>query len=607
MKIAQLILSVIIAFTLGTLIAASQSSFRVKSFSETTEQDARVLYPINDQNGQKCALVKIVTKENNLSFDNGILGIVKTIHKPQLAEWWVYVPEETIKLKIAHPGHGQLQGDGVENGYYFFPTTLKTATTYRMALTTKSDTEAVMGQKTGFLILETEPSGAQVFLIEDDTETYIGDATVQKKLAYGTYNYRICMPMYQDEIGAVTINQKSEQIKVVLQPYISSYGILDIITMPYYANISINGKNYGITPTTLDLPPGEYDVLLSKDGYQSVQQHVSVIENIQSTIEVSLTNVAELAEIEEDTVSEYTPTIEDTIFDTIDQELSVVDSLETKAPRLALDSSIVLHPEVKKLIQNMVFVEGGTFLMGAQNSDKNKPNYDPDAEIDEAPVHKVTLSDYYICKYEVTQGLWEAIMGTTVQDKTTEKRNFGIGSDYPMYYVNYKEAFTFCTKLSELTGMKFRLPTEAEWEYAARGGNKSKNYKYSGSNNPHEVGWIKGGWYEEEEMLDHYVTGAIATLTKKYVNRNFPVGKKKPNELGIYDMSGNVWEWCSDLFGDYPPIPQINPTGHDWSNDCIFRGGGWFYDLRFCRVTYRDGNIPNTQQPDLGFRVVCEL
>lgn len=233
---------------------------------------------------------------------------------------------------------------------------------------------------------------------------------------------------------------------------------------------------------------------------------------------------------------------------------------------------------------DMVYVECGTFQMGAT------PEQGLEAGFDERPAHEVRLTkNYYIGKYEVTQELWKEVMGTTVaqqRDKHRYRSTSGVGPDYPMYYVSWKEAQEFCEKLSQLTGKRYALPTEAQWEYAARGGAKSKGYKYSGSNDVDKVAW-------------HYSNSGLGEETH-------PVGKKRPNELGIYDMSGNVWEWCCDWYGKYSKEEQTDPTGPTpiRGDGRVLRGGSCKGGEEHCRVSNRSLGVPGEVRLNWGFRVV---
>ena len=216
----------------------------------------------------------------------------------------------------------------------------------------------------------------------------------------------------------------------------------------------------------------------------------------------------------------------------------------------------------------MVRVEGGTFRMGA-TSEQGDGAWDF-----EKPVHSVTLSSYYIGKTEVTQALWRAVMGS--------KPSYYKGADLPVERVSWDDCQKFIQKLNTLTGRNFRLPTEAEWEFACRGGNNSRGYKYSGSNNLGSVAWYYGN------------SGG----------KSHPVATKAPNELGIYDMSGNVWEWCSDWYADYTSYSQTNPTGSLSGSHRVYRGGGLSdCDARFCRSSFRSNDIPTYRIYFLGLRL----
>lgn len=217
---------------------------------------------------------------------------------------------------------------------------------------------------------------------------------------------------------------------------------------------------------------------------------------------------------------------------------------------------------------NMIAVKGGTFTMGATSEQGS------DARDDEKPTHQVTLSDYCIGETEVTQELWQAVMGSNPSYFTGNLQR-------PVEYVSWNDCQEFIKKLNQLTGKTFRLPTEAEWEYAARGGSQSQGYKYAGSNTIGDVAW--------------YTSNSSSTT--------HPVGQKQANELGLYDMSGNVCEWCQDWYGSYSSSSQTNPTGPSSGSIRVGRGGSWLYYARYCRVSYRFYGTPTAGSNVLGFRL----
>ncbi len=234
----------------------------------------------------------------------------------------------------------------------------------------------------------------------------------------------------------------------------------------------------------------------------------------------------------------------------------------------------------------MIAVEGGTFTMGC-TSEQGFDCYDS-----EKPAHSVTLSDYYIGQTEVTQALWIAVMGTTISQQRDKADTSwplrGEGDNYPMYYVSWEDCQTFVQKLnsllsSQLGDMRFALPTEAQWEYAARGCEKSNGCKYSGSNTIDNVAW-------------HSDNSGSST---------HPVATKTPNELGLYDMSGNVWEWCQDSYVSYNSSSQSYPQGASSGSYRVSRGGSWNSNARRCRVSCRDHSTPTFSFVNLGFRLVC--
>ena len=218
----------------------------------------------------------------------------------------------------------------------------------------------------------------------------------------------------------------------------------------------------------------------------------------------------------------------------------------------------------------MVPVEGGTFTMGATSEQGS------DARDGEKPAHQVTLSDYYIGQTEVTQALWKAVMGSNPSDSK--------GDNLPVEQVSWDDCQVFIQKLNQLTGKQFRLPTESEWEYAARGGRKSRGYKYAGGNNIGSVAWYNSNSRDE--------THTVAT--------------KQANELGVYDMSGNVWEWCSDWYDGYQSSSQSDPQRPSLGSCRVNRGGSCYCNAGDCRVSYRFFGTPDFRYNDLGLRLSCK-
>jgi len=217
---------------------------------------------------------------------------------------------------------------------------------------------------------------------------------------------------------------------------------------------------------------------------------------------------------------------------------------------------------------DMVKVSGGTFMMGCIESDTSCHPY-------EKPVHEVVVSDFYIGRYEVTQAQWEAVMGSNP--------SYFKGKDLPVERVSWNDVQEFIRRLNEATGMNYRLPTEAEWEYAAKGGQQSQGYTYSGSNTATEVGWIS--------------SNSSTTME---------VGTKKANELGIYDMTGNVFEWYSDWYSTTFPSGANNPAGAASGTNKGLRGGAFSQGISYAQVVARTVNYaPSASYARTGFRIAC--
>lgn len=240
----------------------------------------------------------------------------------------------------------------------------------------------------------------------------------------------------------------------------------------------------------------------------------------------------------------------------------------------------VRPPEIE-----MVFVKGGTFTMGCL------PERDGDCNGNEKPAHKVTVSDFYIGKYQVTQAEWRAVMGN--------KPSHSPGDNKPVESVSWNDVQEFIKRLNSMTGKNYRLPTEAEWEYAARGGANSRGYRYSGGNDVDAVAW----YYENSGVQKLNDSAWSDRAAVKNNNQTHPVGTKAANELGIHDMSGNVWEWVADRYDLYGNEPVADPTGPDQGDERVLRGGNWLGSAVAARPAFRFGFDPDFKSSAYGFRL----
>lgn len=305
-------------------------------------------------------------------------------------------------------------------------------------------------------------------------------------------------------------------------------------------NKFVKGTN-GIAETTLTV--GQHSYIVACDGYESEEGTVKLKASSPSTIQISLLKES----IVDNGISENNNQHIEDINETTDND---------RVAKL-----------LEKLNDDMVYIEAVEFTMGATKEQKGEANSD------EKPAHPVVLNCFNLCKYEVTQELWEAVMG----DNPSHFK----GKNLPVENVSWDDCLKFIMKLNELTGKKYRLPTEAEWEYAARGGSNSMHYKYSGGNSLEYV-----SWYFHNSM-----------------DKTHTVGMMKPNELGLYDMSGNVWEWCQDWYGSYGKKTAYYPTGPIKAYNKVFRGGGYDNGDTYCRCSYRNGTAPQNKFKNLGLRL----
>ena len=332
-------------------------------------------------------------------------------------------------------------------------------------------------------------------------------------------------------------------------------------------NKFIKGSN-GVAKTSL--PIGQHSFVVACDGYESEEGTVKLKSSAPSNLQVTLSKEVASASQSSQTPLPQQPQTQRPI-----EQVQAVASMESPSTSNAstniVDSSesgsVITIPVKDGICIEMVKVEAGSFNMGATPEMENPDEF-------EKPVHRVTLTNnYYIGKYEVTQALWKIVMGSNPSNSK--------GDNLPVEKVSWNDCQKFISKLNKLTGKSFRLPTEAEWEYAARGGNKSRGYQYSGSNTIGDVAWYDGN------------SGS----------KTHAVGTKQPNELGAFDMNGNVWEWCQDWFNRYSSSPQTNPIGAVSGSCRVYRGGSWCYS-GYCRCSCRFDGTPDFRNGDLGLRLV---
>lgn len=629
----------------------------------TANLEGTIVY---DQNGEKCALIKIRSNPptKDFIFDLGVLGVVETrFDGPDI---WLYVPYGVKKITIKHPQLGVLED-------YDLGIPVKKANTYMLSLRVgRVQTiieEQLMKQ---FLMFRLNPKDA---VVEVAGETWIpnADGVCRKMLSYGTYDYRVKAKNCRDEVGKVTLSN-AEETKVVeinLRPeygcWIEVRGGDDLVGAVVYVDDEMVGR---VPVKTEKLSSGRHNVRIVKDLFLTYIEDVIVEDNQTkvlspklvgdfSSVAISTKSGAEIwvdgelkgitawngrlsfgehfmetkqtshrsqsrviyIQPNEVTKSiqlpeplpiygnlsvEVLPDFADIYIDGINvgqtpkiipkiligehkvqvyaegkrsmekiitirenEMLSVTGELQDDGKEIgqSISSNDDLVFNINGVQFTMKRVEGGIFMMGAT------PEQDRVASDDEKPVHSVKLDTYYIGETEVTQALWFAVMGSNPSHYE--------GDDLPVEQVSWDDCQEFIKRLNQFTGQTFSLPTEAQWEFAARGGNLSKGYKYAGGDVLSDVAW----W----DANSNYQT--------------YKVAQKIPNELGIYDMSGNVLEWCSDWYGNYSLLYQTNPVGPSSGAYRVIRGGSWNSKPLSCRVSNR-WNDSNTPHSDLGLRLV---
>ena len=627
-----------------------------------------------DQNGERCALLKVETTQKGFHFDVGTLGVWK-VDENHPGEIWVWVPRGIRRITIQHAQLGTLRD-------YEFPIAIQSAKTYIMKLTT-GEVDVIVRRTISqqFVEFHLTPKDAIIFL-NDEPLPVDEEGVATKMMPFGEYSYRVEANDYYSDAGVVTVNDAKKKVVKYITLREAFGGLRVEGSSVQDGVVYIDNKRMGTAPLTISkIGSGQHRLMIVRPKYKTLEQTITITDGKTATLTPSMqANFQELTltvadnaeiwvngqrvgqgsytgefeqgsvqveckkashrstsqvvtatageprktvtlqapvpiygemtittkpsgakvlidgvEVKDQTtpvyltdilVGQHTVTLTKNGYDDYKQQVSIsettpanftaaltVRKTDTPAPPSAGSSTDntggVQTVTVNGVSFKMVYVAGGSFTMGCTGEQGN------DCYDDEKPAHLVTLSSYYIGQTEVTQGLWYAVMGSNPS-------GFKKGDNYPVEQVSWNDCQEFIRKLNQLTGKTFALPTEAQWEYAARGGNKSQGYKYAGSN----------------------TLGNVAWYTDNSSNSTHPVATKSPNELGLYDMSGNVWEWCQDRYGTYPSYAQTDPTGASSGSYRVYRGGGWSGSARGCRVSARYSRSPGYRYGDLGLRLV---
>ncbi len=545
-----------------------------------------------DHSDRQCALLRIATQNITPNQREGFsfvpdLGSEVVERATRDGEIWLWVSPGLKYLRIKHREWGQYELRMPD-----YVARVEALHTYKVVIRgtfKESDPDPRPTPTQQYLVFQLSPTNA-VLEVDGYLWEVAQDGSAMKFVDFGTYSYRVQAPNYHTATGTVTVNdpentqtvpvslrpdfvevtlkvdadaeiwvnnekkgtrawtgslgkgtykieckQESHETTTTTQPITDDmngrtitlpvpkpvYGSLNVESTPNFAKLYIDGKAMGETPKYIaEILIGQHEIKLTKEGYQDYTETVTITKGERKQVKVTFSNKP-------------------------DEETFTVNGVSFTMKR----------------------VEGGIFRMGSDDSE---------AWGDEKPVHSVTVSTFHMGETEVTQALWKAVMGSNP--------SYFKGDNLPVEQVSWNDCQEFIRKLNSLTGKNFRLPTEAEWEYAARGGSRSNRTKYAGSRS----------------------IGSVAWYTDNSGSKTHPVKGKSPNELGLYDMSGNVWEWCGDWYGKsyYSNSPSSDPKGPSTGSRRVLRGGGWNYRAGGCRVSNRHYGTPVSRYDYFGFRLV---
>ncbi len=613
MKMMRHLITVLFLVICCGAIHAQQ--LKVVEFCADLSMTDAVQFPKEDFNGDRCGLIKLglTLPKSDVEFEGDIV-----LSENKSGEWWIYMPQGSnwLTIKSKSSSYLPLRCDFSDYGIDGVVSNV----TYVMNVEKPFvglEPEVVTEQ---YLTFQIFPANA-VLEVNGKLWKVEPDGSSTNFVSFGDYHYRVQAPNYHSEEDTVTVDDpaNAKKVTVSLKPDFVSvtlqvdadaeiwvnnerkgigmwtgqlgkttykveckqvghetsvttqeiteamngktillpapkpvFGSSNIESTPNYAKIYIDGKAMGETPKSISqLLIGQHELKLIKDGYEEYKENVTITKGERKQVKATLSKQKE------------TP-----------QSIATTNS-----------SSENQTFTLNGVSFTMKYVEGGSFQMGDNLSDSRW----------EQPAHKVTVSSFYIGETEVTQALWKAVTGS---NPSVFK-----GDNLPVENVSYNDIVNeFLPQLNKLTGKNFRLPREAEWEYAARGGKRSRGYQYSGSNSIDNIAWywknsgdndLDGD--DEDWNWNRIVDNGSGTKNVK---------GKLPNELGIYDMSGNVWEWCSDAWYEYNKNPENNPR-HDGNSESrrVLRGGSWCSRKGDCRITFRSGRKPDDCYDKRGFRL----
>lgn len=590
-----------IVFAVFFLVVSSVYSqeLTIKSFKVITGDLSAQTQPRKDLNDKNCALVKV-------QFVGGISEIEGNVITPLIKhgnETWVYMPQGSRQMKVLTQSFLPVMVTFADYGFE----KLESNRTYVLVLVKPNGQNDPVDAGGNFYAISVQPKDAKV-TVDGVLQESSSDGEYSAMLPYGTHTYKVEAGGYISKSGSFSVS--SGDMAPISVSLVSALATVSVTCPTPAVSLYVDKKSVGNVPWSGSLKEGMHLIEVKKNGYRSQQK--TILLSQQQKLDVVF---GELVAILGNLSVNYKPFGADVYVDgkklgqsprvfngllvgnhqvemrkdgyTTDkksvtisegQTMSISGTLSSNtasssngyasSSSLSSGNNEIAIPVKNGIFIDMVKVKASTFKMGATSEMQNPWD-------DEKPVREVILTnDYYIGKYEVTQSLWQAVMGTNP--------SYFKGDNLPVEQVSWDNCLEFISKLNSLTGRKFRLPTEAEWEYAARGGKKSRGYQYSGSFNISDVAWYNGN------------SG----------NKIHPVGMKQANELGVYDMSGNVNEWCQDWYGSYVSSSQTNPLGANSGSFRVCRGGSWYFGTVNCRSSFRSRSNPDTRSRYIGFRLV---